>query len=143
MTLEQLSAAATQGEWRVTTPPDDELQRGVWIGTDPSEEYASDVVGVDCCCCGTGGFGKETDAKFVVALVTAYRTGQLVAVSDDAIERVFKALKSCSLWHDIDGDATIADFHIDDDMLVMLSTAVIAAMKDTQPSLAAKGTGNE
>lgn len=123
MTLDQLSAAATQGEWRVTTPPDDELQRGVWIGTDPSEEYASDVVGVDCCCCGAGGFGKETDAKFVVALVTAYRTGQLVAVSDDAVERVVSVIRDAMMSNDY----PVSEWETD------LAKAAIAAMKDTQP----------
>ena len=125
MTLEQLSAAATQGEWNHLgyCGQDGNIQgpRQEQIASLSSAWGKSDQTGHQC----------FANAKFIVALVNLYRTGQLVEVqADDAtVERVARALKECPLWHDMDGDATIADFHVNDDMLIRLATAAIAAMK--------------
>ena len=68
-TLEQLSAAATQGEWTISGL---EQSTQIW-----AETYVGETRDYN-----------GNDADFIVALVNAYRTGQLVAVADDAIERV-------------------------------------------------------
>ena len=105
MTLEQLSAAATQGEWRI---------HGAMLGYrgDLFSPTAKQVT--DChhiarfyapkpdkpINCDLQSIGVQREAvqqieanvAFVAALVNAYRTGQLVAVTDDAIERVARTL---------------------------------------------------
>lgn len=75
MTLEQLSAAATEGEWisiQSSINPDRH-----YITNEHNAIFASEIGGT-----------KPADLKFVTSLVNLYRTGQLVAVTDDAIERV-------------------------------------------------------
>ena len=80
MTLEQLSAAATQGELHHCGWGDGSTQMGM---TNIFNEH-SEVLLVECI--------PEPDAAFIVALWNAFRTGQLVAVSDDVIERVARTL---------------------------------------------------
>ena len=72
MTLDQLSAAATQGEWELRH--DDEI----W-----GNEGHGDIQLVTA---------HSIDAAFICQLVNLYRTGQLVAVADDVIERVARTL---------------------------------------------------
>lgn len=100
--LEQLSAAATQGEWRI---------HGAMLGHrgdlfSPTAKQVTDChhiarfyapkpdKSINCELQAIGVEREaiqqiEANAAFVAALVAAYRTGQLVAVqADDAIERV-------------------------------------------------------
>ena len=69
-TLEQLSAAATEGEWisiQSSINPDRH-----YITNENHAIFASEIGGT-----------KPADLKFVTSLVNLYRTGQLVAVADD------------------------------------------------------------
>lgn len=89
-TLEQLSAAATQGEWETAA---------YYSGTGPDEK-CSGLVEVDGLAIGI--IDEEPAAidslsynlEFICTLVNLYRTGQLVEVqTDDAtVERVARAL---------------------------------------------------
>ena len=134
MTLEQLSAAATQGEWSVF-----EYDAGSHIydaGGFPTPSIQCEEA--DCAIVHWDGFKQEywvsangnakqieANAAFIVALVNAYRTGQLVAVQpDDAIvERVINSR------HDMELRSTVRfcenDFITFDD--------AIAAMKGPKP----------
>ncbi len=80
MTLEQLSAAATQGTLIHHGWGDGSTQMGM---TNIFNEDA-EVLVMECI--------PEADAAFIVALWNTYRTGQLGAVADDAIERVARTL---------------------------------------------------
>ena len=80
MTLEQLSAAATQGELHHCGWGDGSTQMGM---TNIFNEH-SEVLLVECI--------PEPDAAFIVALWNVFCTGQLVAVADDAVERVARTL---------------------------------------------------
>lgn len=90
-------------------------------------------------------FGSDKDAMRQFS--DAYRTGQLVAVSDDAVERVARALCEASgeAWRS--GEGLRYPFSQNARQLnnhwLYKAKAAIAAMKDTQPALAAKGTGDE
>ena len=94
MTLEQLSAAATEGEWTVELDTRTELCRATGDELSYTAGYdisgTSQVVGCEGI---LGGPEGEANAAFIVALVNAYRTGQLVAVQpDDAtVEQIVKA----------------------------------------------------
>ena len=110
MTLDQLSAAATGGEWELRH--DDEI----W-----GNEGHGDIQLVTA---------HSIDAAFIVALVNAYRTGQLVAVADDAVDRVARAIGT-SLAYDIGMDVRAGS--LTDDEKRKVATKAIAAMKDTQP----------
>jgi len=84
-TLDQLSAAATQGEWisiQSSINPDRH-----YITNEHYAIFASEIGGT-----------KPADLKFVTSLVNAYRTGQLVAVQpDDAtVERMQEAYATFS-----------------------------------------------
>lgn len=97
MTLEQLSAAATQGEWSVF-----EYDAGSYIydaGGFPTPSIQCEEA--DCAIVHWDGFKQEywvsangnakqieANAAFICQLVNLYRTGQLVAVADDVVERV-------------------------------------------------------
>lgn len=118
MTLDQLSAAATQGEWCV------DPVRG-WVFTKPKPLITYVIANME-----SG--DVDANAAFICQLVNLYRTGQLVAVSDDTVERVANAISSA----DLDGPEP-------EEYWKSLAIAAIAAMKDTQPALAAKGTGGE
>jgi len=125
-TLDQLSAAATEGEW---------VADNHVITLSPATTVA--------CLVNYNQFGdefpivnEEADAAFIVALVNAYRTGQLVAVADDAVERVARAM--CEAVGKNPDKMTPAPRGAVG--MVPLWTlwksqakAAIAAMKDTQP----------
>ena len=150
-TLDQLSAAATQGEWRI---------HGAMLGHrgdlfSPTAKQVKDChhiarfyapkpdKKVNCELQAIGVKREaiqqiEANAAFVAALVNAYRTGQLVAVADDAIERVARAMQDMPYmadWDDLE--------HEDQEHMREMARIAIAAMKDTQPALAAEGTGDE
>ena len=77
-------------------------------------------------------------ASDIATIMEAYRTGQLAAVADDAIERVARAMQDMPCmadWDDLE--------HEDQEHMREMARIAIAAMKDTQPALAAKGTGDE
>ena len=111
MTLDQLSAAATQGELYHCGWGDGSTQMGM---TNIFNEH-SEVLLVECI--------PEADAAFIVALWNTYRTGQLVAVADDAVERVKPG------W-DVDG---ICNDHGVFCCQKCATPEALAAMKDTQP----------
>lgn len=116
-TLDQLSAAATQGEWisiQSSINPDRQ-----YITNEHHAIFASEIGGT-----------KPADLKFVTSLVNLYRTGQLVAVADDAVDRVARAIGT-SLAYDIGMDVRAGS--LTDDEKRKVATKAIAAMKDTQP----------
>lgn len=140
-TLEQLSAAATQGEWSVF-----EYDAGSYIydaGGFPTPSIQCEEA--DCAIVHWDGFKQEywvsangnakqieANAAFIVTLVNAYRTGQLVEVqADDAtVERVARALyEEDDPWHkawpwpDLQPDQGAPDAYR------RLAKAAIAAMK--------------
>lgn len=92
-TLAALSEAATQGEWLAQATDTDGPDYGVCIVAGnlgglvgaalpwPTEIDSSDFSRV------------EANAAFIVALVNAYRTGQLVPVP--SVERVADAIEAC------------------------------------------------
>ena len=83
MTLDQLSAAATEGEWK----NDPGFQSRSYLRASGGELVASFSH-----IYGTTLLPAQINCSFVAALVNAYRTGQLVAVADDAVERVARTL---------------------------------------------------
>jgi hypothetical protein len=82
--LAELSAAATAGEWRV-------ILSGHWIETEGTRIYRNVVMGCDTEC-GLQPRWNE-DLAFVVALVNAYRSGDLIPVDhvDRARVEAYKA----------------------------------------------------
>ncbi len=109
-TLQQLSAAATRGEWREAGG--DAILAGrnndlIVVGSLTASDY---------------------DPLFIVALVNAYRTGQLVEVqADDAtVERVASAIGT-SLAYDIEMDVRAGS--LTDDEKRKVARKAIAAMK--------------
>ena len=147
-TLEQLSAAATGGEWTVF-----EYDAGSYIydaGGFPTPSIQCEEA--DCAIVHWDGFKQQywvsangnakqisANAEFIVTLVNAYRTGQLVAVSDDAIERVARALcdEAEYAWEKLpDMPDAACGYGMPEGCKYYwrrLATAAIAAMKDTQP----------
>jgi len=85
-------------------------------------------------------FGQDDEARDAMrAFSDQLRTGQLVAVADDAVERVARAMFIKELGEPDDWDkwqSLLQEYR-------NLASTAIAAMKDTQPALAAKGTGDE
>lgn len=161
--LDQLSAAATQGEWIADTI---QSEGSYGSGDDTHEGFATtaiydasgkvlfDTLNSDAILVqdewDEDGFHHAYDltsaanAAFIVALVNAYRTGQLVAVSDDAIERVARAIQGS--YNASDPSEILSWSAISEherNLYRRDAKAAIAAMKDTQPALAAKGTGDE
>ena len=156
MTLGQLSAAATQGAWKSILY--DAGDRDYYDHNGPTPGIFCDEA--DCGIVHWDGFKQkywssangnqsqiEANAAFIVALVNLYRTGQLVAVADDAIERVARALApnleggrefdqmpkdrvQLRQWT-AQGMCLINDATQDD--ATWLAGQAIAAMKDTQP----------
>lgn len=132
MTLEQLSAAATQGEWTLEEEYTDLGRKILAITNSACENIVGEYP------------ASEADAAFICALANAYRTGQLVAVADDAMvavpRGVIEFLKGSAplkgVWfgdkHPTERGAFWWRKHLPD-----------PAMKDTRPALAAKGTGDE
>lgn len=118
MTLDQLNAAATQGTLIHHGWGDGSTQMGM---TNIFNEDA-EVLVMECI--------PEADAAFIVALWNTYRTGQLVAVADDAVDRVARAIGT-SLAYDIGMDVRAGS--LTDDEKRKVATKAIAAMKDTQP----------
>lgn len=104
MTLDQLSAAATQGE---------------------AMSYAKSIVEAV-----EQGCNYEDKCLAVRDWLLRYRTGQLVAVADDAVDRVARAIGT-SLAYDIGMDVRAGS--LTDDEKRKVATKAIAAMKDTQP----------
>lgn len=133
MTLEQLSAAATQGEWTVELDTRTELCRATGDELSYTAGYdisgTSQVVGCEGI---LGGPEGEANAAFIVALVNAYRTGQLVAVQpDDAtVERVKNAIGT-SLAYDIGMDVRAGS--LTDDEKRKVARKAIAAMEGPKP----------
>lgn len=122
MTLEQLSAAATQGEWVadnhvIMLSPATTVacleNFNQWGDSKPTSNEANDAV-------------------FICALVNAYRTGQLVAVQpDDAtVERVKDAIGT-SLAYDIGMDVRAGS--LTDDEKRKVARKAIAAMEGPKP----------
>ena len=146
-TLEQLSAAATGGEWTVF-----EYDAGSYIydaGGFPTPSIQCEEA--DCAIVHWDGFKQQywvsangnakqisANAEFIVTLVNAYRTGQLVAVSDDAIERVARAIM---IARD-NGGCIVKDWHTEARDNPHVEQAVRQA-KAAIAALAAKGTGDE
>ena len=86
-------------------------------------------------------FGQDDEARDAMrAFSDQLRTGQLVAVADDAVERVARAIEKSLAW-DVGMGVRAGQLTREEHRKV--ATAAIAAMKDTQPALAAKGTGDE
>lgn len=119
MTLDQLSAAATEGELLPCPfcggPAEVESKRCGWrVHCIKPSCYTAGPYPDDC-----------TEAEAITAW--NQRTGQLVAVADDAVERVKAAIKQ-TVWNYPDHVRVPIDScsHI-------MAVAVIAAMKDTQP----------
>ena len=118
-TLEQLSAAATQGEWisiQSSINPDRH-----YITNEHHAIFVSEIGGT-----------KPADLKFVTSLVNLYRTGQLVAVQpDDAtVERVKDAIGT-SLAYDIGMDVRAGS--LTDDEKRKVARKAIAAMEGPKP----------
>ena len=140
-TLDKLSAAATQGEWSVF-----EYDAGSHIydaGGFPTPSIQCEEA--DCAIVHWDGFKQEywvsangnakqieANAAFIVALVNAYRTGQLVAVQpDDAtVERVKDAIGT-SLAYDIGMDVRAGS--LTDDEKRKVARKAIAAMEGPKP----------
>lgn len=93
-TLEQLSAAATQGEWiSIQSSIDPERH---YITNDHHAIFASEIGGT-----------RPADLKFVTSLVNLYRTGQLVAVQpDDATVERYRHKKRGTVYEVI-GEAEL------------------------------------
>ena len=72
----------------------------------------------------------RTDTAELVMAAWNTRTGQLVAVADDAVDRVARAIGT-SLAYDIGMDVRAGS--LTDDEKRKVATKAIAAMKDTQP----------
>jgi hypothetical protein len=108
MTLEQLSAAATEGE---------------------AMSYAKSIVEAV-----EQGCNYEDKCLAVRDWLLRYRTGQLVAVADDAIERVAKIAAEAYFARQVDAGYITTPCTGGQDW-INVATAVIAAMKDTQPAL--------
>ena len=153
MTLDQLSAAATWlrqcHDWMMThdldmqcpmeTSPEDiaiSLEAIIENMTSPGDKVE---VLFAYCCAEAGGRVAYCDcvkkAHGTVFLPEKQvgdhtRTGQLVAVTDDAIERVARAIGT-SLAYDIGMVVRVGS--LTDDEKRKVATKAIAAMKDTQP----------
>jgi len=143
MTLEQLSAAATQGEWSVF-----EYDAGSHIydaGGFPTPSIQCEEA--DCAIVHWDGFKQEywvsangnakqieANAAFIVALVNAYRTGQLVAVQpDDAtVERLARDAAEAYLGRQVDAKYITTPCTGGQDW-VNVAKAIIEAMKGPKP----------
>lgn len=111
-TLDELSKGATQGNWNHLgyCGQDGNIQgpRQEQIASLSSAWGKSDQTGHQC----------FANAKFIVAIVNAYRTGKLVVVPDDAVERMARAITAevfheepheiNQMWPDWVGPATAA-----------------------------------
>lgn len=104
MTLDQLSAAATEAQ---------RLLPEFYLSPFYKTEYA-----------------RPCDKVKAAIAFTLTRTGQLVAVADDAVDRVARAIGT-SLAYDIGMDVRAGS--LTDDEKRKVATKAIAAMKDTQP----------
>jgi len=138
-TLDQLSAAATDGElfpcpfcgcsMTLTTRTERDGYMGDRTFYVPSGKHN-----------GLGGHCSGQDVRgsaSVEAATTRWntRTGQLVAVADDAVEQVAQALDP-EIWSDnqpIPTRGDTIDFHARRQKSISQAKAAIAAMKDTQP----------
>lgn len=117
MTLDQLSAAATESF--------NEAMQLVDVNADP------DLILVARC------RSASLHDKLAQALVNAYRTGQLVAVTDDAIERVARAILRAKIDRNARGYEHLPEtFNVPFAQDYFDANVVIEA-------LAAKGTGGE
>lgn len=123
-TLAALSEAATQGEWLAQATDTDGPDYGVCIVAGnlgglvgaalpwPTEIDSSDFSRV------------EANAAFIVALVNAYRTGQLVPVP--SVERV-----AFQIWHQLGQiEENVRAGALTQDEVRTIATAVIAAMQE-------------
>lgn len=131
--LEQLSAAATQGEWVVSTCSFDNY--AFTISAPASDGRYSHTI-ADVC---QRGPAKDS-AAFIVALVAAYRTGQLVAVqADDAtVDRVARAVHD-AMVEDEESDAWMSGKCPLDSVTIDGDVNLIKAAKAAISALAAKG----
>ena len=117
MTLDQLSAAATQGTLIHHGWGDGSTQMGM---TNIFNEDA-EVLVMECI--------PEADAAFIVALWNTYRTGQLVAVADDVKAALVRA-RDTAMHHTL--AARIPECGTFGEIAQDLDAA-LAAMKDAQP----------
>ena len=115
-TLAALSEAATRGEWVIELDPYDAPFPGICPAGSPFE-MASFTMGEDA-------DENQANADFVVALVSAYRTGQLVPVP--SVETVARAIHEAG--SDIPWEVTSQQ-----DIAFNRARAVIAAMKEPRP----------
>lgn len=128
--LEKLSAAATQGECRVDPGANSHCFDGQLKIGDTCIGFVEGDMTID----DDRDYHIEPspDAAFIVALVNAYRTGQLVEVqADDAtVERVKNAIGT-SLAYDIGMDVRAGS--LTDDEKRKVARKAIAAMKGPKP----------
>ena len=137
-TLDALSEAATPGEWRVVTPPADWDKGGIWLSADPKYEYASEIVGMHCCCCGEGGFADGDDAIFVTRLVNAFRTGQLIVKPErDVVDLSAQAERIAFLQTLAEDMGTLAQAHRDATVKAEARIAQLEAQLAEQPGMIA------
>lgn len=88
-TLAELSARASGGQWHhqsggVTGSP--------WISTDNWTRQDGTYVRGGCILNMVAHDERQDDAAFIAALVNAYRTGKMIVVPEDAVERMARAL---------------------------------------------------
>jgi hypothetical protein len=121
MTNEQLAAlseAATQGEWTYCRNPENTR----WI---------IDSASAHAIACGAGYEPVNgANAAFIVALVNAYRTGKLVLIGDDAVERMARAIDP-EIWACDPPISTLAAairFHERRRASCRIATAALAAL---------------
>ncbi|WP_300396329.1 hypothetical protein [Henriciella sp.] len=82
--LEELSAAAAQGDWIVCTDPkNDSWIKGSTIGTFEGNTVFGNAVERRLADTFLSSPTYDADASFIVALVNAYRSGRLVEVEND------------------------------------------------------------
>lgn len=152
-TLAALSEAATQGEWDTDTL---NSEGSYGSGDDIRECFATtaiydasgkvlfDALNSDACLvheewdeedgyCHASDLTSAANAAFIVALVNAYRTGQLVPVP--SVERVARAIKE-AFDRDMEAQAEADGFDYEPgpwEEWTDEATAVIAAMQEAKP----------
>lgn len=118
-TLAALSEAVTQGEWVIELDPYDAPFPGICPAGSPFE-MASFTMGEDA-------DENQANANFVVALVSAYRTGQLVPVP--SVERVAREFHAAHMVEKGELAAWTWE-EANKGFYSRIATAVIAAMQE-------------
>lgn len=136
-TLAALSEAATQGEWSIGA---------YYVGTGPSERCGG-MVEVDDFPNGiideepASAEGLSPNLEFIIALVNAYRTGQLVPVPsverlallerlEASTESMERTLAAMDRYNEKNGTAIIGPSLLTLGKMIAANRAVIAAMKE-------------